>query len=113
MLQSNNSGLSRREMLAASALALGTFAISQAPGSESIRRTFEPAVPLPRQRSIRIAHLTDMHIQPERAADQGVMTCLEHVHSQKSLPDLILTGGDHIMDGFEADETRTDRKSVV
>lgn len=60
-----------------------------------------------RRRALRIAHLTDLHIQPERRAADGVAACLRHVQSSPEAPDLILTGGDLIMDGFGADETRT------
>lgn len=58
-------------------------------------------------RAIRIAHLTDTHIQPERKADQGVAACLRHVQSLSDKPGLILTGGDTIMDSFEAERGRT------
>ncbi len=92
--------LSRRDMLAASALALGMASVGNA---ATLRDTQSRG----RTRSIRVAHLTDTHIQPERAADQGVSTCFKHVQGQKDLPELILTGGDTIMDGFEADESRT------
>ncbi len=60
-----------------------------------------------RRASLRIAHLTDLHIQPERAAAEGVAACLRHVQAHASKPDLIITGGDTIMDSFEADEART------
>lgn len=60
-----------------------------------------------RKRAIRVAHMTDMHIQPERAADQGVTECFHHVQNQKDKPEMILTGGDTIMDGFATDEART------
>jgi len=60
-----------------------------------------------RARSIRIAHLTDVHVEPERRAGQGLASCLHHVQAQKDKPDLILTGGDSIMDCFEATVERT------
>jgi 3',5'-cyclic-AMP phosphodiesterase len=58
-----------------------------------------------RQRVLRIAHLTDTHVQPELAAGEGLTACLKHALGQK--PDLILTGGDHVMDSFAATEART------
>jgi Icc protein len=61
----------------------------------------------PRKRALRLAHLTDIHIQPELAANEGFSACLKHLASQSDKPELILTGGDTIMDGFEADEART------
>jgi 3',5'-cyclic AMP phosphodiesterase CpdA len=60
-----------------------------------------------RQRQLRIAHLTDIHIQPELAAARGLFACLEHVQALPDRPDLIVTGGDTIMDGFSADFART------
>ncbi len=60
-----------------------------------------------RQRVLRIAHLTDIHVAPERMAAEGLTACLRHAQSQKDKPDLILSGGDHIMDSISADEART------
>jgi len=70
----------------------------------------EPAA-APR-RVVRLAHLTDLHIQPEREAARGVAACLEHVQSlpEKAgleAPDLIVTGGDTIMDCLETGRDRT------
>lgn len=59
------------------------------------------------RRVLRLAHLTDVHVQPELAADQGLAACLRHVQSQAEPPQLILTGGDSIYDSFAADEART------
>ncbi len=61
-----------------------------------------------RKRALRIAHLTDIHVQPERAADQGLIACLHHVQSQPDKPDVIFNSGDTIMDSLAADYTRTE-----
>jgi len=53
------------------------------------------------QRSFRIAHLTDMHVQPELRADEGMAACLRHVNALAHRPDLIITGGDQVMDTFD------------
>ncbi len=66
-----------------------------------------PAVPSERKRVLRVAHLTDMHIQPELHAGDGVTACLRHVQAQQDKPDLILFGGDHVMDGFAQTRDRT------
>ena len=58
-------------------------------------------------RALRVAHLTDVHIQPERGAADGFAQCLRHVQSQKDKPDLILFTGDNIMDAYRRDEART------
>lgn len=60
-----------------------------------------------RKRSIRVAHMTDLHIQPEKRAYDGVTNCLRHVQSNADKPELILLGGDLVMDSFEADDART------
>jgi 3',5'-cyclic AMP phosphodiesterase CpdA len=50
-------------------------------------------------RSLRVAHLTDAHIQPERGGDAGLARCLADVQARHQ-PDLVLFGGDNIMDAF-------------
>lgn len=62
---------------------------------------------LNRKRSLRIAHLTDIHVQPERGAPEGMEAALAHAVGQKDKPDLIFTGGDLIMDSFGATKERT------
>jgi 3',5'-cyclic-AMP phosphodiesterase len=62
----------------------------------------------PAKRAIRIAHLTDVHLQPELRAVEGFTQCLRHVQSQADKPELILFGGDNIMDAFEVNRARTD-----
>lgn len=71
----------------------------------------------PRSRRLRIAHLTDIHLQPELQAARGLAACFAHVQTRPAAidgdaadigpPDLIITGGDTIMDAFEADMART------
>jgi 3',5'-cyclic AMP phosphodiesterase CpdA len=61
----------------------------------------------PQRRVLRVAHLTDIHVQPERRADQGMAACLKHVQEQKDRPDVIFTGGDLVMDSFEQSHSRT------
>lgn len=60
-----------------------------------------------RKRTLRIAHLTDIHVQPERGAPKGMEASIIHAQNQADKPDLILTGGDLIMDCFGADAART------
>jgi 3',5'-cyclic AMP phosphodiesterase CpdA len=60
-----------------------------------------------RRRSIRLAHLTDVHVKPERAADQGMADCLNHAQSQADKPELILFGGDCVYDSMATEQTRT------
>jgi len=60
---------------------------------------------------LRIAHLTDIHVQPELESARGLAACFAHVQSlpdRGELPvDLVITGGDTIMDCMETDAART------
>ncbi len=100
--------ISRRDMLAASGLAsLGAAAGLMLPG-RALGAPSAPRAPRAgRTRSIRLAHMTDIHVQPEKRAGEGLAACLHHVQSQKDRPDLILTGGDTIMDCMDATYDRT------
>ncbi|MEK6702422.1 MAG: metallophosphoesterase [Planctomycetota bacterium] len=97
--------LSRRGMLA------GLAAVGASVGLGGLARGSMLERPLPKgaaaKRSIRLAHLTDSHIQPELGADQGTAACFRHAQSQKDKPELILTGGDHVMDSLATDDART------
>lgn len=63
----------------------------------------EPA----RKRALRVAHLTDIHVQPERGAPQGMEKAIEHALGQSDKPGLLLTGGDLVMESFRATKERT------
>src|SRR5262245_17287339 len=93
---------SRREVmkLIGAAAALGGVGLDAAAQQSSAHAAH-------RKRVLRLAHLTDIHIQPELKADQGFIACLQHVQSLRDRPQLILTGGDSVMDSFEADDART------
>lgn len=66
-----------------------------------------PALAQPaRRRTLRLAHLTDIHLQPERAAARGLAECLRHVQALKDPPQLILNGGDSVMDVFATSAQR-------
>ena len=59
------------------------------------------------KRSLRIAHLTDVHLKPELRAPDGFTACLRHVQAQKDKPDVIFFGGDCIYDSLRATRSRT------
>src|SRR5262249_26769263 len=75
------------------------------------------AGPSPRPRPagavLRVAHLTDIHVRPDDRSARGLASCLRHVHSLDDRPDLILNGGDAIMDALGADEERARRQWEV
>ncbi len=54
----------------------------------------------------RIVHMTDIHVQPELGAAEGLTACLHHAQENHK-PDLIIGTGDSIMDSFARDEART------
>ncbi len=86
--------LSRRELLAGSA-GLALFRAA-------------PALPI---ESFRIVHMTDFHVQPELQAARGMEKALVHAMGQK--PDLVLAGGDLIMDGLSVDEDRAKKQWAI
>jgi 3',5'-cyclic AMP phosphodiesterase CpdA len=94
--------ISRRKVLktaAISGVVLATAGIS--PRLMGI----QPAAPA-RKRALRIAHLTDIHVQPELKAGEGMSACLRHANALADKPDLIVTGGDQVMDAFEHEHDR-------
>jgi 3',5'-cyclic AMP phosphodiesterase CpdA len=89
------SQLTRRQILATGAI---TGASLLAPG----------LVAAVENKPFRVAHLTDMHVQPERRAGEGYAAALESLGQHS--PDLLITGGDHIMDCFKTPQPRRDQQ---
>jgi 3',5'-cyclic AMP phosphodiesterase CpdA len=84
---SERAQVTRRNVLQAGAIAgAGLLATPALAG--------EPSRPKP----LRVAHLTDMHVQPERRAAEGYLAALESLSRHDPPVDLIVTGGDHVMD---------------
>ena len=50
------------------------------------------------RRQLRIAHLTDVHMQPIVGAAKGFARCLHHAQNLPDKPDLIINGGDAVME---------------
>lgn len=65
-----------------------------------------PAAPQ-RRRVLRLAHLTDIHVQPELSATAGMARALQHAQNLQDKPEIIFNGGDAIMDALGADKART------
>ncbi|MFC2085485.1 metallophosphoesterase family protein [Bacteroidota bacterium] len=55
--------------------------------------------------SFRIVFMTDIHVQPERKAEEGFRTAIAKVNELK--PDIVITGGDLIMDALGQDYERS------
>ena len=97
--------LDRRSFAALSGLAalggaLG-FPIRAAHG----RATEPPKSP---SRALRFAHFTDLHITPDRDSARGMRKAFETAHADGI--EMILTGGDLIMDSFETKRAQVDRE---
>ncbi len=60
----------------------------------------------PRRTALRIAHITDVHVHPVGPSGRGLARCLRQVHSHWPRPDLILNGGDAVLDARNADEDK-------
>ena len=87
--------MQRRRFLThfAGAAVLASTSLPAAPAEE--RRTHS-------RRVLRLAHLTDTHVLPDRGADLGLTDALRHAQAQT--PDVILFGGDLIMDALKKEK---------
>lgn len=80
---------------AASAATVGLPFITNATTSDSERK-----------RSLRIAHLTDIHVRSGKA-ERGMIKALHHVQNLEDTPDVIFNGGDAIGDALYRDKANT------
>ena len=60
------------------------------------------------KKSLRFAHLTDMHLKPGLIPETGTAKALHHVQQLKPKVDFIINGGDAIMDSLGADKQNTE-----
>jgi 3',5'-cyclic AMP phosphodiesterase CpdA len=97
-------GMTRRDAIKAAGIAAAAVGLAGLTPS-LLARAARPAL-ADRKRALRIAHLTDIHVQPELHAGEGMLACLRHVNALADKPDLIITGGDQVMDSFEHDHDR-------
>ena len=105
-------GLSRREFLVGAGASLGGLAAGSelASQSRSSSAGFQGGAVIPvseRKRVLRIAHMTDIHVQPQGRAGRGMAKALHHAQNLKEKPDIIFNGGDAIMDALKASKSRT------
>ena len=88
----------RRDFLKTSGLGLGGLVTAGLLGGCASSPSAGARAATSRAGSIRIAHLTDFHVQEPRGGDKGMAMCLRHVQSLKHKPQLILNTGDCVMD---------------
>lgn len=96
----------RRQALAAGAaavLAPGLAPSAGAPHATSSRH----------RRALRIAHITDIHINGDKGSDLALARCLAHVRDPQREVDLIINTGDTVMDlnGATLDSARAQWKA--
>lgn len=97
----------RRGFLRNSALAVGGLSLSGAAAALASEASAPAENEHQASRSFRLALLTDVHLQPERGAEAGFVQALRHVQSLNDKPELILNGGDAIMDALAVNDKRT------
>lgn len=106
-------GLNRRDALRAAGLGLAALGLGVGGGTgRATAAVRQPAASgAAARRGVRLAHLTDIHVQPELRADAGLKACLDHVAGLTAddggRPDMIVTGGDLIFDSFAQPLERT------
>ena len=66
-----------------------------------------------KKRAIRFAHITDIHVKPDKTAETGMALALHHVQSQQPKVDFIINSGDSIMDALEADKQKVQQQLDV
>lgn len=97
--------LSRRGFLGGVA-AIGAGALLT-PRPAAVHAAFQPKTAAPGgAQPFRFVHLTDIHVEPEREAAQGLAKALAAVEALRPRPDFILTGGDLVFDVLGASAER-------
>ena len=64
----------------------------------------------PRKGGFRFAHLTDMHVKPERGSPDGYAKALASLVDIHPAPEFLITGGDHVMETLESTRARADKQ---
>jgi 3',5'-cyclic AMP phosphodiesterase CpdA len=96
-----NNVMNRRTLLKQAGLG---FLLGAVPGV----RSFAAPVNKDKKRVLRFAHLTDVHVEPERNAPAGLAACLHHVQSQEDPASFILNSGDCIFDALQQPRERVE-----
>lgn len=97
--------LHRAALIAGASIAPTGFASSTAASPAASATESGAPASSRRNRVLRVAHLTDLHLQSDAPGldqpQEGVISALRHAQSQPDRPDLILFGGDTIMDSLK------------
>ena len=92
-------GVSRRGLLA------GAVAVTASSALGMPKRTHVGP-----RKSLRVAFVTDVHLDNTDQCVRGFTNCLQKVHSLSERPDLMIQGGDIIMDAMLRDEGSVNRQ---
>jgi 3',5'-cyclic AMP phosphodiesterase CpdA len=97
-------GCSGRQPAPSDALPAGT--LTDVP-TDTLPAPTETALPTPAAHlpALRLAHLSDMHVDPSPAAIAGFARALRHAQALQPPVDAILNTGDCILEGLEADRS--------
>jgi Icc protein len=87
--------MDRRDFLSNTALAAGALTLPV----KNFPSTYK--------KDLRFAFLTDVHVKPTEAAENGMRAAYRHVNALKNKVDFIINGGDAIMDGLAASKEKT------
>lgn len=94
--------MNRRELLQSLAVGSGAAFFSSGFGAPLLAADSS----MPRKRTARLAHLTDIHLNENRSAADGLTKALRHVQSLDDPPELLINGGDAIYDGLAVDRSQ-------
>ena len=98
--------MNRRELLKQTGL-LGLLGLAPGIRSFSAPAATGPAAVL-KKRVLRFAHLTDIHLEPELHAAEGLAACLHHLQGQADQASFIMSGGDCVFDSLKQTKDRVE-----
>ena len=78
--------------------------------TETMPPTPTPVPENKKNRVLRIAHMTDFHVQPDGISTDGMARALRHAQAQADPPNVIFNTGDSIMDALGTDRSRTEQQ---
>lgn len=91
--------MKRKDFLKAAVTAAGLSVLPEAASAK-----------VPAKRSFRFAFISDIHVKPERIAEEGMARSLQHIQKLKPKADFIVMGGDAIYDSLKATKEYTEKQ---
>ncbi len=101
------SNLNRRSFATLAGLA-GISALLGRENAQAAPIAQQATTPSTQSRALRFAHFTDLHITPDRQSEPGMKVAFDTAQAEGI--EMILTGGDLIMDAFAAKRAQVDRE---